>query len=131
MRLPRTEVERRRQAVLAFFRKNPTMSVAKMNAALKAGELTGHPEKMLNIATGYTWRKEAIATPELPLNERLDAQGVPESPLIGGTPAATCPGDGCKGCASCLPLNELSGQPTNPDDLPATLDEHTASIEKM
>lgn len=60
MRLSKTEVERRHQAVLTFFRNNPTVSVAKMNAALKAGEITGKPEKMLNIATGYKWRKEAV-----------------------------------------------------------------------
>lgn len=108
MRLSKSEVERRKNAVLAYFRKNPTASVAKMNKALTTGELTGKPEKMLNIATGYKWREEAKQNPELPLtpqqvatkaladdidqnvlqslSERLDAQGVPESPLIGGTP---------------------------------------------
>lgn len=114
MRLSKSEVERRKNAVLAYFRKNPTASVAKMNKALTSGELTGKPEKMLNIATGYAWRKEAKENPELPLAPALqplvdalkaggysaapgelkqgcgtvvDAQGVPESPLIGGTPA--------------------------------------------
>lgn len=105
MRLSKAEVARRKAVVLAYFRKNPTASVAKLNKALTSGELTGKTEKMLNIATGYAWRKEAIATPELPLSERLDTQGVPESPLIGGTPAL--------------------------DALPATLDEHAASIEKV
>lgn len=135
MRLPKTEVERRRQVVLAYFRKNPTASVAKLNAALKSGELTGKPEKMLNIATGYKWRKEAIATPELPgvekavptteaLVEVLKQGNYNTAPgeLKQGCEKAIPCGDGCPGCNFCQAPS---------DSLPETLSEHAASIERV
>ena len=152
MRLSKSEVSRRREVVLAFFQKNPTASVAKLNAALKAGELTGKPEKMLNIATGYKLRKEAIAAPELPyagvdkttapspdltaappVEEQLKALAtaletagpVPPGELKQGcgTVVKAIPcGDGCPGCNFCQ-------SPT--DALPETLSEHAASIEKV
>ena len=152
MRLPKTEVERRRQVVLAFFRKNPTASVAKLNAALTSGALTGKAEKMLNIATGYKWRKEAIATPELPLSERLDAQGVPESPLIGGTPSVEVtrswesqgvgevkPGETVTQAEDRIAAESFAQATAVPTllvvdadrSLPTTLAEHAASIEKV
>ena len=108
MRLPKAEVARRKAGVLAYFRKNPKASVAKLNKALTSGELTGKPEKMLNIATGYAWRKEAIATPELPFEgvEKTTAQ----VDIAGSGPQST---------------EQLV------DALPTTLDEHAASIEKV
>lgn len=64
MRISRVEVARRREAVIAYFRKNPKASVAKLNAALKAGEVTGQPEKMLNIKRGYELRRYAFTIEE-------------------------------------------------------------------
>jgi hypothetical protein len=146
MRLSKSEVERRRVAVLAYFLKNPSASVAKLNAALKSGELTGKPEKMLNIATGYKLRKEALAVqpaPEVKKDEYLTgilaAVPPPNEPTPGATlvssdgsvidPASVPPspiraipcGDGCPGCSFCQAPS---------DSLPETLSEHAASIEK-
>lgn len=138
MRLSKSEVERRREVALAFFRKNPTASVAKLNAALKSGELTGKPEKMLNIATGYKLRKEAVAAPEVKKDEYLTgilAGGQPVDIAASGpqsteelvaairAPVKAIPcGDGCPGCNFCQAPS---------DALPETLSEHAASIEKV
>ncbi len=82
MRLSKAEVERRKKAVFAYFQANPTASVAKMNAALTSGALTGQPERMLNIAKGYAWRKEALAA------KVEDAVAPVLAPLVGETVAA-------------------------------------------
>lgn len=60
MRLKVSESIRRTGAVVAWFKKSPKASVAKMNAALTSGAMTGQPERMLNIATGYKLRHRAI-----------------------------------------------------------------------
>jgi len=69
MRIPRNEVKRREAAIIAWFQKHPTTSIAKMNTALKAGDVTGQPElHKLSLVTGYKLRKlavtEMLATPD-------------------------------------------------------------------
>lgn len=141
MRLSKVEVARRTEAVLTYFRTNPTASVAKLNAALKDGSLTGKPEKMLNIATGYKLRKLAVATPVLPgtdlkamlggLVDALKQGGYDTAPgelKQGSESVATCSGDGCQGCAGCH--HSVGCPETSVDKLPATLEEHAATIEE-
>ena len=87
MRLTKTEATRRETAILAYFQANPKTSVAKMNAALTSGALTGTPEKMLNIKRGYELRAKALAAPA-----EAPAQATPEgasaaTPVVEGVPA--------------------------------------------
>jgi hypothetical protein len=59
MRLSGPEVQRRKKAIIDFFKKNPTATIARMNTELADGTMTGQKEKKLNIAMAYEYRREA------------------------------------------------------------------------
>ena len=90
MRLTKSEASRRGMAVLAFFRSNPKSSVAKMNAALVAGTITGQPEKMMNIKRGYELRDMALNAATLAQVE-VTAPAVAVEPFTGFDEPATNP----------------------------------------